>query len=49
MTKTQIISARIATLVAGGMSPREAFNAVLGAGAFEKMAGEIYDAMRGAA
>lgn len=46
MTMTQKISARILVLVAAGMTPREAFDAVLGAGAFEKMAGEIYDALR---
>lgn len=46
MTKSQIISARILVMVAEGASVREAFDAVLGEGAYETMAGEIYDALR---
>lgn len=44
MTKTQIISARLVTLVDKGMTIREAFDLVLGAGAYEKLAGEIWEA-----
>ena len=40
------ISARILALVATGHTIRAAFDAVLGAGAYSKMAGEIYDALR---
>lgn len=41
-----IISLRILALRAEGLSLPEAFDAVLGAGAFEKMAGELYDALK---
>jgi hypothetical protein len=44
-TQTEIISARIMVLVAGGMTLVDAFNSVVGAGAFEKLAGEVYDAL----
>ena len=40
------ISARILILVQSGMTLPQAFDAVLGAGAYAKMAGEIYDALR---
>jgi hypothetical protein len=49
MTRTETnakISARILAAVGMGATLREAFDAVLGAGAFEKMAGEVYDALR---
>jgi len=46
MTTQQIISARILALKNSGMSLREAFDAVLGAGAYDKLAGEVYDALR---
>ena len=46
MTTNQVISARIATLVAGGMDVRNAIDAVLGEGTFEKLAGEVYDELR---
>lgn len=42
------ISAAILARVADGLTIREAFDAVLGAGAFDRVAGEVYDAMRGA-
>lgn len=40
------ISAAILMNVANGMSLKAAFDAVLGTGAYEKMAGQIYDALR---
>lgn len=41
------ISARIMYLVkVEGMPLRDAFDAVLGTGAYEKLAGELYDALR---
>lgn len=46
MTKTQQISAMILSKIAGGMSTKEAINTVLGAGAFEKLAGEVYEELR---
>ena len=39
------ISARILILIQSGKTLPEAFDAVLGAGAYEKMAGEVYDAL----
>ena len=41
-----IISQRILSLVNEGMELRAAFDAILGQGAYEKMAGEVYDALR---
>lgn len=46
MTKQQAISLMILENVTNGMSLEEAFDAVLGAGAFEKLAGEIYEELR---
>lgn len=46
MSKDQIISARILAAMASGMELREAFDSVLGEGAYMKMAGEVYDALR---
>lgn len=40
------ISRRILEKVAQGMTLPEAFDAVLGAGRYEAMAGEVYDALR---
>ena len=40
------ISGRILVLVQAGFTLPEAFDEVLGAGAYLKMAGEIYDALR---
>lgn len=45
MNKTQIASAKILSLVSEGKTLSEAFDAVLGAGAFEKLAGEVYDTL----
>lgn len=47
MTKQQIISARILKLVAEGHDIRAAMDAVLGAGSFEKLAGDLWEAFRG--
>jgi hypothetical protein len=44
MTKTQFISTRIATLVAEGHTVREAIDAVLGAGAYDKLASDVWEA-----
>lgn len=44
--KNAAISAKIIANVQAGMSVSEAYDAVLGAGAYVKMAGELYDALR---
>jgi protein required for attachment to host cells len=44
-SKNNEISKRILAKVASGMSVKDAMNAVLGAGAFEKVVGEIYDSL----
>ena len=44
-----IISARILTLVQSGKTIPEAMDSVLGAGAFAKLAGEVYDGIKGKA
>ena len=46
MTTNQTISARILVLVATGMTLREAIDAVLGAGTFERLAREVYSELR---
>lgn len=46
MNITTKISARILVLVQSGKTLPEAFDAVLGAGAYLKMAGEMHDALR---
>jgi hypothetical protein len=40
------ISARILALMTNGATVAEAMDAVLGQGMFEKVAGEIYEALR---
>lgn len=40
------ISARILVLMSTGMTLNAAIDAVLGAGSYEKLAGEIYNALR---
>lgn len=47
MTINTKISARIAALVVGGVEISKAFDMVLGAGAYAKMAAEIYDSLKG--
>ena len=44
--KNATISAQILALRAAGLSLREAFDAVLGDGAYSKLAAELYDALR---
>lgn len=44
--KNLVISAIIDTIVAEGFSFRDAFDAVLGEGAYSNMAGSLYDAIR---
>ena len=46
MTKKQAISAQILLLQSKGASYQQAFDAVLGQGAFDKMAHEIYVGLR---
>ena len=43
---TAAISARILANIAAGMSMQDAIDAVLGAGTFAKIAGDVYDALR---
>lgn len=49
MSMTTKISARILILLQSGMSLPAAFDAVLGAGAYVKLAGELHDALTVAA
>lgn len=44
--KNAAISAGILALKQSGMTLRQAFDAVLGEGAYSKVAGEVYDALR---
>ena len=46
MEKAQAISVMILAKVSAGMTVREAFDAVLGAGRFEQLASDIYDELR---
>lgn len=46
MTKNQIISARILAQVAAGLSVRDAIDAVLGAGTYEQLADDLWEALR---
>ena len=48
MNKDPIISAKILAAMASGMELTAAFDSVLGVGAYAKMAGELYDALRAA-
>jgi hypothetical protein len=45
MNTTQKISFEILRRVQAGMELREAFDAVLGAGAYDKLAGDVHDAL----
>lgn len=45
-TKNAKISAEILENVANGMDVAAAYDAVFGAGSYEKMAGAMYDALR---
>lgn len=44
--KNAAISAKIIALKNSGMTLQQAFDAVLGEGAYMKLAGEVYDALR---
>lgn len=44
--KATVLNVAIDTLRQAGFTMREAFDAVLGAGAWEKFAGDLYDALR---
>jgi hypothetical protein len=46
MTKTQAISALILAEVAKGRTIQQAFDAVIGEGAYVKLAGEIWEALQ---
>lgn len=46
MTKQQAISALILSQVANGKTIQEAFDAVIGAGAYERLAGEVWEALQ---
>jgi hypothetical protein len=46
MTKSQAISALILARVANGETMQEAFDAVLGAGAYQRLAGEVWEALQ---
>ena len=46
MNKNTEISRRIMSLVSSGVNIRDAINAVLGAGAYEGIAGDIWEAMQ---
>ena len=48
MTTTQIISSKIIAAMATGLELKAAFDAVLGLGAYEKMAGDLFDALQAA-
>lgn len=44
--KNAAISAKILANIANGMELQAAFDAVLGAGAYAKLAGEVYDELK---
>lgn len=46
MTTNQKISLAFLTKVAAGMDVKDAFDAVLGQGVYDKMVGDLYDALR---
>lgn len=46
MNKNAQITEKLAALIAGGMDVKQAIDSVFGAGAYENMAGVIYDALR---
>ena len=46
MTKQQAISALIVARVANGETIEQAFDAVIGAGAYKQLAGEIWEALQ---
>lgn len=46
MNKNAQITEKLASLIAGWMDVKQAINTVFGAGAYEKITGDIYDALR---
>ncbi len=46
MTKQQIISALILNARAEGASVKEAVDSILGAGAYDRLVGELYEELR---
>jgi len=46
MNKDPIIIAKILTAMSNGMELNEAFDFVIGEGAYAKLAGDLYDALR---
>ena len=46
MTKQQAISALILAKVAKGMTVEQAFDAVIGEGAYKQLAGEVWEALQ---
>ena len=46
MTKQQAISALILAKVAQGKTIQEAFDAVIGEGAYKRLAGEVWEALQ---
>lgn len=46
MEATKVISLRIATLVASGLSIKDAVDAVIGAGSYDRLASDVYDALK---
>lgn len=46
MSKNATISARILANVAAGMTVDQAIDAVFGEGAYQQIAGDLYDALR---
>lgn len=47
--KNSMISAAILARIAQGSTPAQAMDAVLGAGTYAKLAGDLYDALKRAA
>jgi hypothetical protein len=45
VAKSQAIGLRIMAMVDGGVSVCDAVDAVIGAGSFQKLAGEVYDTL----
>lgn len=48
MTKQQAISALILAHVASGKTIQQAFDAVIGEGAYQQLAGEVWEALQAA-
>lgn len=46
MTKTQAISALILARVAQGETIQQAFDAIIGPGAYQQLAGEVWEALQ---